>query len=212
MLLSGCINTLDKPPAPAPETPRLGLPKTPLKPGYGRLYIDAPEGPTNVDLMVGTGTQSGMVPIFVAGMIVMAPYQEEVDRFRRICVTPCIADLPIGGQELKFTLREHTTRFDRSVVTFNDQPAAYLHSVGREDKNLALFLPSTIVFATGLSLALVSPIVFAANKEDAGTKMLIAGGALAVVGGVLMYLTRPVKQPGNGTTWVPPEWTAPASP
>jgi hypothetical protein len=31
--------------------------------------------------------------------------------------------------------------------------------------------------------------------------MVIAGAGLTAVGGFLMYLTRPVKQPGSGTTW-----------
>jgi hypothetical protein len=208
---SGCINHLDKPAAPPPQPPRLNLPKTPPKEGYGRVYLDVPEAAADVDLYLGTGTQKGVVPIFVAGVIIMTPYEEAVDRFRRICVTPCIVDLPQGGQELKFSLRDESTRTDRSVVAFSDQPAAYLHTVGREDKNLATFLPSSIVFATGTALVLASPIVFAADKDDAGTKMLLAGGVLAAVGGFLMYLTRPVEQKGNGTQWVPQEWTAAGS-
>jgi hypothetical protein len=50
-------------------------------------------------------------------------------------------------------------------------PASYAHSVGRDHKNLALFLPSIVVFATGAALLLLSPILFATDKDSAGTTM-----------------------------------------
>jgi hypothetical protein len=107
------------------------LPREPPRDGYGRTYLDVPEGAANVDLFVGTGRTYGAVPLFVGGLVTSIRYSERVDEFARLCITPCVLDLPVGAHEVKFTLRDDPARTDRSVVMFG-APATYLHAVGRD--------------------------------------------------------------------------------
>ncbi|MEO8704294.1 MAG: hypothetical protein ABI867_29845 [Kofleriaceae bacterium] len=196
-LLTSCIHTLPSPQAPAERVPSLAQPKTAPQEGYGRAYLDVPEGSTNVDLFVGTGRTHGAFPLFVGGMVMTVPYSESVDEFRRLCITPCVLDLPVGAHELKFTMRDDANRTDRTVVTFG-APATYLHAVGRDQPNKGPLIASAFVFSLGFANVLVSPIVFAAGETKVGTVMLLGGGAVTAVGSALLWLSRRIKQPGAG--------------
>lgn len=204
-VLASCVHELPPPVAPSESAPQLALPAKSPEAGYGRTYVDVPEGSANVDLFVGSGRVRGAFPLFVGGLVTTVAYSESVDEFRRLCITPCVLDLPIGAHEVRFTMRGDSARTDRTVVMF-DAPAAYLHAVGRDQLNKGPLIGSTLVFSLGAANVLVSPIVFAAGENDAGIVMLVGGGAVAAVGSVLLYLTRRIKQPGAGARFVPTSW------
>jgi hypothetical protein len=205
LLLASCIHKLPPPRAPAEQAPQLALPTTPPKAGYGRTYLDVPEGVANVDLFVGTGRVAGAFPLFVGGLLMTMTYSESVDEFRRLCITPCVLDLPSGTHEVKFTMRGDPERTDRTTVMF-DAPAAYVHSIGRDQRNKGKLIGSAFVFSTGAAFVLTSPIVFAAGESKIGTTFLVGGGVVTAIGATLLYLSRRIEQPGAGTRFVPATW------
>lgn len=170
--------------------PVVQLPSTPIPPGYGRVVIDATDGP--MDVVAKTdGAFSNNTP----------------GRSGFLCRTPCVADLPLGSYKLFFSgLEGDDARGDVARLEVGEGLNVLRRAPGKydtPDQDPAL----GIVVAVLGTVMLSSGTYFIVSDEEAGGVALMTVGAGAMIGGFVMAAPGPAEeQAGTTTAWnVPPQ-------
>jgi hypothetical protein len=186
------------PRAPPPrELPPIGLPSAPVPPGQARVVLDTTDGPMRVSV------QSD--PTFVPPGADRPP-----SRAGELCITPCVADLPMGRYRLFLSSTGADSRGDTDDILLGHGTTVYRRAPGKyETPSLTNAIPPAILVTLGIVLVVWSPLVAAAT-DDSGTRtagIALTGLGLAslVGGGIWLYDSRrAVEQEGATTLWQEP--------
>lgn len=213
-LAAGCsVRTLPPPQTPERVVPQIELESDPPPEGFGQVTLDTVGGPAHVEVVTAeiSGFTYGRVGAY--GMtgssfgMMTAP----------VCTTPCVANLPLGPHELVFESRVDPERVSRAEVQFTRRPSVFRYDVGLRQANVGSRLLGILTLSFGLSALMTGPLLVglsdigsSPSHPDAGSGMATAGwavtgvgGALTLVGALVMALMRPVQQDGSGVQWNP---------
>jgi hypothetical protein len=184
------------PPIPGPVQPLLL--DAPIRPGYGRVYVDVLDGPTNVRVV-----HSVTVEWRLAGEI----YEDSEFETDQKCRTPCAFDMPLGHVLLAFPMRGWRQEEIVDVVV-SETPSLYRRALGWGKSGGAGgalgILGVTfggISFATGAALL---PVGLATDKSGFTTSgaVTLGVGALLTAFGVWAISANPrLEQPGVGAQY-----------
>lgn len=195
---AGCVrhHRLAAPPPPPQTlaiTPSGGTPG----PGLGRVLLDVQEGPAVVERVHGASAAGAMGAHAIAGSFELA---------QRVCVTPCVLDLPKGPQQLRFTLVDDDERMSNGYVNVDDRVAAYRHAIGTQRNDRWKGFVGWPILLLGAVLDLGFGTVAAKGElEDRPGTYVGVGVAvgLTVLGGWLVAGSVVEQQPGSGVQWNP---------
>lgn len=175
-LLAGC--TVKRLPAREPppyRAPTISLQSAPPPAGYGRIVIETDADPAIAELIVA---QAQYVGYRVSGTGIAT---------RRICTTPCVADLPFGEHELVLYLADGS-RGGKIVVRAEPQPSIVRVALGISRGSTTIGFLGTLL-ASGSSVGLTLTLL-----ADGSTGTILAGTAGLALGSALSYIGRPVVQ------------------
>jgi hypothetical protein len=185
----------------APAAPQRIVPEVLLggapAPGLGRVVLDVQDGPAVVERVQGASASG------IAGSHVLSG---SLEISRRVCVTPCVLDLPPGPQELRFTSVNDGERTSTGFVNIDDRPSAYRHALGTQRSRAWRGLVGwpLLILGTLLDIGLVSAMS-SDDFEASGPNLVGAGVSvgLTVLGGWLVSGSVIEQQPGTGVQWRP---------
>lgn len=199
----GCGYAEAMPPrAPAPELPRDVEPRTtPSEPGKTRVIIDADgERATVVDVVERERA------VAIAGGVAASGTAEKT---KPVCVTPCIVDLEPGMHVLRFASETDSDRVSEANVQVGDREKVVRHAIGRSESTSWAWTGSYLLTLLGTSAAILGGTLYGVGSttssissdelRERGLWTLVGGGSAMVLGIPLMFLTRPVHQPGATT-------------
>jgi len=163
-LLVGCVRHLPPPTPPERTLPAIVLPSDPPAPNHGRVVLDSPASPAGVEVIESRMEVEGRVGV----------------QTRRLCGTPCAADLPLGQHELRFT---EENGGQKHVITVDVAATNTAVRVALGKKPGSTFVPGL-----GIGLAALGGISLGvlangwANGDTSGEENLtiLSVGALAV--------------------------------
>ncbi|HVK77832.1 MAG TPA: hypothetical protein VM734_31215 [Kofleriaceae bacterium] len=188
--LPACIRHAAPPPIPPQILPELALPAEPPAPGHRRVIVDA-DVPSTVHLVEGESYAFSTTRAVAALHI------------RRLCVTPCVVELPAGQHDLRFTVDDDAGLIGRALVNVSDRTTAVRVHLGRNRMpGFLAYTGGTLVIGGGVTA--VSSLWGAFGDDpDAGTwrTASLVGLAAAVIGTGLWFLDRPILQSSSSTQW-----------
>ncbi len=166
------------------------MPSTPPASGRGRVVI-ATEGnvPSVVHFVEGASFAIG--PGAVVGALHLS----------RLCVTPCVVDLPYGNHELRFT--SEGMRGDAQVYVSVDEGTSALRvALGKRSNGGARASASRWLIVGGTLAAVTGGILWAGDDDASLSRTTMLGGLGAVALGLILWQTdRPILQPASSIQW-----------
>jgi hypothetical protein len=193
---AGCIHTLPPVPTPGPAVPPRA--DTPVPPGYGRVYVDVVDGPTEVRVVK---------PVTVTEKVNDEEFETEELEDQTICRSPCVLDLPLGRHLLAFPVRG-AGGVDLARVIVTPSPTVYRRALGWRQSGGAGFVLGVLgatfggaSFATGAALL---PTGLA--KDNHGLtlsgEITLGAGALLTAAGIWAIVNNPLmEQAGAGAQY-----------
>lgn len=173
-----CTQRLPPAEDPAHQVPAVGtLP--PLAPGMGRVVIDVVDGPAIVEEEISRTervTQSG------GGSTQTTVRYNGPPIRKKICVTPCVVDLPLGAHDLRLTLRETPNRSEKVALMFSDAPLLYRRALSGGRPPVKWWV-GTSLLATGSLAFLLSSALLLSNADANNTSIISPGGLVLGLGG-----------------------------
>lgn len=197
VFLGGCVLRLPAPPVPARSRPGVSVPHEPPAAGHGRVIIETADGrPSTVYLIAGA--------VFVAFSDGVAGGGIDI---RRLCMTPCVVDLPYGQHELRFTVDGDTQGAGSAYVNVSGRTSVLRVNLGQQKRPGGIALFGGTLELLGIVGAPLGGIGWAVSAEDddgvAGAMKavtIMSLGAIAV-GAALWQLDKPVEQPASYLQW-----------
>jgi len=169
--------------------------------GSGRVVLHGTDGPMRITARADTA--------FVPPGTQMQP-----TRTGELCTTPCAVDLPVGNYKLYMTSADGSySHGDTDTIVVREGLTYYVRAPGKFEPPQWIHVLPTVIFAAGLTLALVGATMTTSEDETTQTTgMVLLGGGIAVSigGGILAYdASRGTQQDGATTTWWVPPGRAP---
>jgi len=183
-----------EPRSPPPHAlPPIGLPSQPIPPGYGRVVLHSTDGPLRI-------TARADVAFVPPGTNVPAT------RTGELCVTPCVADLPLGHYRLFMNSADGSyAQGDTDDLRVGEGVTYHVRAPGKfEPPTWLPVLPTVLVIvATG---AFLGGVALVSQRDDSqrttGFILMGAGVGVGVAGGILYYdASRGARQDGATTEW-----------
>lgn len=185
----------------APQIPERILPNVSTAgapaPGLGRVLLDVQEGPAVVERVHGASASG------IAGTRMLSG---SVEISRRVCVTPCVLDVPAGPQELRFTLIDDEERTSTGFVNVDARPSAYRHAIGTQRSRAWKGFVGWPLLAFGALLDIGFGVTAAKGELELNGGTIAGAGigiGLTVLGGWLLAGSVIEQQPGSGVQWHP---------
>jgi hypothetical protein len=178
--------------------PSVQLPPTPPAEGNGRVVLETTDGPMRIIAETD--------PVFVPPGAKAPP----PSRSGELCVTPCVADLPVGKYRLFMSAEAGEQHGDTDDLLVGQGLTVYRRAPGKYTTPTipdrigpaAVLVLGAVLLSVGLSMATLSA---APNGNGDAVPGLLLGGAgigLGIGGGVWLYeASRAVRQQGATTTW-----------
>lgn len=210
----GCATRYLPPPAaPARVAVTPGYAPPPLHDGEGQVTFGVTRGRARVELV----TQRTQVEPYSSALgfaprgSAYAPQTQYT--LRPVCETPCVANLPLGPQQVLFTDADPSTgRTSTAYINVGASPSVVRHTLGRQSTSLGGTIGSVLMASLGGAFALAGGLLmgFQDSSRPGYENLTLAGGitlgvglAVSVGGVVLGVASRPVMQPGSTTQWTP---------
>jgi hypothetical protein len=178
--------------------PSVQLPPSPPAAGNGRVVLDTTDGPMRVFMEAD--------PSFVPPGAKAPP-----SRSGELCVTPCVADLPVGKYRLFMSAEGGEQHGDTDDLLVGEGVTYYRRAPGKyTTPTIPEKVPPWLVIGLG---AVLMPVGFALAVSSAapnggsgdpvpGLLLVGAGIGLGIGGGVWLYeASRATRQRGATTTW-----------
>jgi len=197
---AGCIHAFPPVATPGPTAPpRAGAP---ARPGYGRIYVDVVDGPTEVRVVK---------PVTVSEEVNDQEIETETLEVQSVCTSPCVLDLKLGRHTLAFPMRG-SGGVDLASVIASPSPSVYRRALGWRQSGGAGFVLGVLgatfggsSFVTGAALL---PVGLANDKHGltlAG-EITLGIGALLTAAGIWAIANNPLmEQAGAGAQYALPE-------
>ncbi|MBS2014280.1 MAG: hypothetical protein JST00_15445 [Deltaproteobacteria bacterium] len=186
---TGCGPSQIAPPkAPEPVMPStIDLPAREPSAGKSRVILDAADGQR--------AAVSEVMPTEVRG----------VETEKRLCVAPCVAELPQGVHVFRFADERDPSRQGTARVELGEKPKLVRHAMGETKTHVGTAVAGWILFTLGTGTIGAAGVVY--KDEDHPTKnelttagiLLGVGATLALVGLPMIFASRPRLQPGATT-------------
>ncbi len=187
------------PPRTPPErqVPNVALPQRAPAGGEGRVVLDTTDGPMRVTV------QSD--PTFVP-----TGFDRPPSRVGELCITPCVADLPVGRYRLFLSSTTAEATGDTDDLTLGAGLTVYRRAPGKyETPSFSNALPpalllSVSVLAVSLGTMFGSLAIATGDSRAATGSLIVAGLGVAgcIGGGIWLYdARRAIQQNGATTTW-----------
>src|SRR5580692_12919282 len=151
LALAGCAGArhLDPPPIPAAIVPAVAMPSTAPPPYVARVVFDVVDGPATIQFKTIQSIGAVWLPV---------------------CTTPCVADVPIGIQNVSFQLRSDPSRGDSDQVLFVPGTSVYRRALGGHDSNAGLLVGGYFVAYTGVSTLMMSLLMLSLGGGTSGAR------------------------------------------
>lgn len=191
-LCAGCLKTLPPATAPARVLPDLALPSDPPPRGHGRVAISTTGTvPSVVHFVEGASFAGGAYGVVGAVHV------------SRLCITPCVVDLPYGNHELRLSPDGEIRDSDPIYVAVAERPSALRVDVGRRTRGGALATTASALTLLGVIGTPSAGIVWAVESDDPGLWRPATLGSVAALalGVVLWQFDRPTVQHASSTQW-----------
>ena len=186
LIATACTVRLPAPPTPARRAPSIAVPADPPGPGEGRIVIETVDAPATVELITGQALDdTGRTSV------------------RRLCTTPCVADLPRGEHELVLSV-PGTNRTGRVVARIEDRPAVLVAELGERTVHPHLTSIGTILLAIGAPMTLVSAGAAAVDDDVRGNAVYATIGislASTLIGALMLDQGRTVIQDASAAQY-----------
>ncbi len=189
-LCASCITRLPAPPDPPRVDPAVEMPSSQPPPGRGRVVIATERDiPSVVHFVEGASFANGQYG--VVGAVHLS----------RLCVTPCVVDLPYGNHELRFTT-DGAPGDDQVYVSVSDRTSALRVALGKRTNGGTAATAGRWLVGVGGLAALTGGLLWPVD-DDAGVIRTTALGGVAALalGLVLSQLDRPIVQPASSIQW-----------
>jgi hypothetical protein len=197
---AGCIHALPPVATPGPAAPPRA--SAPVAPGYGRIYVDVVDGPTNVRVVKR---------VTVNEEVNDQEIETETLEVETACTSPCVLDLKLGRHTLAFPMRG-SGGVDLARVIASPSPSVYRRALGWRRSGGAGFALGVLgasfggtSFVTGAALL---PVGLAKDRHGltlAG-EITLGIGALLTAAGIWAIANNPLmEQAGAGAQYVLPE-------
>jgi len=201
---AGCIHAFPAVATPGPAEPAPS--EAPVPPGYGRIYVDVVDGPTQVQVVeVVEGTEK----------VGDQDMETETLEVQSVCRSPCVLDLKLGQHTLAFPMRG-SGGVDLADVTASSNPTIYRRSLGWRQSGGAGFALGVLGAAFGgVSLvtgAALLPVGLAKDRSGLilSGEITLGVGALLTAAGIWTIVKNPVsEQAGAGAQYALPESDGP---
>jgi hypothetical protein len=215
-LLAGALFTVGcAAPIPVPVArvaPAVALPEAPPAAGKARLVLDVEEGRADVYREVTRDGRRSYTARWQETDIIADA------RTAFVCTTPCVVDLPAGGEGLYFRGAEDRKRqYERLVQLPEGRTTNLRVRLGRKAETVAAYDAGGYAVIGGAGVAAVGAVVFGiarlglAASSSAGPHahgveyagLGIGAGGLALVGlGIALLVTHPpLGRMGNSVQW-----------
>lgn len=178
------------PPAPARQAPAVDRAAVPPQPNTGQVILDTVDGPADVSEVLSSSFAYSTTGHSALGV-----------QTARVCTTPCVANLPYGDHELRFTLRGAPDRTSTTFITATTTPTNHRYAVGTYRQHTNGTLGGMMMATVGGTLGLVGVMVGAGTDNGAATGAGVAGLAVAAIGLLIMHKSRTELQSGSLTSW-----------
>jgi hypothetical protein len=190
LVSTGCMTAHVLPPRAAPPSvmPAVAQPAEQPQAQYGRVVIDATDGPMDVtaqrnEPFAGTGN---------------APSGSAA-----LCRTPCVRDIPVGHYDLFFSgLAQDESRGDRAAIDVREGVNVLLRAPGKYETPRAFQPgPLSLVFG-GLVVGVAGVAGGAAIDGGAGSAVIVTSAVVGIgmlVAGLVIYDYRAEQQDGTST-------------
>jgi hypothetical protein len=194
----GFVQEVPRQPTPAQALPTIDNPPPPI-PDRGMITLATNEGPAAVEEILAQNTSSA----YASGPGGTASSHGFSESTAPVCTTPCVAYLPYGSHQLRFTLKRDPMRVSSDTVAVGAKPSVFNYNVGTLDSSRrgALVIGWTSA-ALGYSLA-AGGVAAAAVDSSAGPPLLVIGLAMGVVGSLVALRSRIKVGGGAGVQWTP---------
>ncbi len=176
---------------PPRKMPYVNVPRERPQEGYGRVVLDAIDGPMQVTVEHD--------PSFKLSSEARLP-----SRTGELCTTPCVVDLPVGRYRLYLFDTTGEQRGDQDDLRVQSGLNVYRRAVGKYvTPSAGDRIAPTIVLVIAAGLA-VAGVAFAVEEEEiAAIGFLGSGVALGIGGGIWAYqASRAIEQQGATTYYL----------
>lgn len=205
LCLNACTKQLPTPATPAAIVPQVAAAAPQPPENHGRVTFDAVDGPAIVELVLNQteGVMTG-VGIYGGQLGLVGGVSQSVST-RRLCTTPCTADLPYGQHEIRMRVNG-TEKSDIVAIDVTQQERAVRVDLGDRHQSGLLWrigfgtsVAGGTMFATGL-LAMTD---LSDEQESSLGFRLFMGSMLAttVGGAVMMHYDRTIEQQPGVRQW-----------
>jgi len=187
----GCARTLPPLPEPPNVMPAVESPG-PVPDGHTRVVLDAVDAD-------GRTMRTKAVEILGVSEVRSGNAYGTVEHGRKLCTTPCIADLEPGEHTLRFVHEEYSEDKDAEIVV-HQQPLLVRQAVGSVDPGSS---GVAVVLTTLGILGSIGTSIWYGTDSDSS----LAGAALGLtlgmfVAGVVVGFADPVvRQPGSNAVY-----------
>jgi hypothetical protein len=206
-LALSCTKQLPPPQTPEQVVPKIKIPPQPQS-GTGRVVIDIVDGPAVVEEVISRTV------VTTQGNTKTAQYNGPPIK-RKLCVSPCVLDLPLGPHVLSFTTSGSNAKTDKTTLIFAEAPMIYRRALGHKERKPIWFggIGAIGVGAGFLTAGLIGftskdsvsgaggPLTAAQLSVGANIGFMVGGAVLMGVGGLLMKQNQPIQQQGAETFW-----------
>lgn len=182
-------------PAPVRHLPAVARALEPAAPGRGRVAVDSDDGPTRVVLVERPRGQRW--------------------RATHLCLTPCVAELPVGPHEIAFVPPDDELPIEGTIVVFGALPSVLLRTAPREHDDVLLRILGIGGVAWGvigqvvgtIGLGVAASAGGADGPSYAGQQLVClawaAGGIVAMIAGFAALRAATQVRTGRNRFWTP---------
>jgi hypothetical protein len=193
---AGCVAHVPPPPVPEKIVPQVATQPDPPADDEGQVTLDTTNGPASVSVvLLGLGGGAAFT--------------------RSICATtPCTANLPLGSYDVIFSGKRDPSQASTDAVQVTRTPTIMRHTMGSVESSPGLQIGGVTVVTLGGTVALLGLIELGSSFSSTGSAAatLGVGGAITLVGALMMNAGRTRIQPGSSVQWTPDGATAPSKP
>ena len=178
---------------PPRDTPRVALPATPPAPRYGRVVLEATDGP----MRIAAKYDPSFVPPGGA---------TEQGKSGELCVTPCVVDLPVGKYRLFLSATEavDASSGDTDDLIVGEGVQIYRRAPGRyrTPQPIDAVGPAAVVILSIAAFTAGSVLVAKEDTRAPGVGLIVGGAVGGILGSFWGYNAgRATQQDGATTAW-----------